>query len=55
MLKQEKCSKFVSTYHQCGIARLICPNYFKLKSKNGVSQKKKKKKNLRMVCLNLGQ
>ena len=38
MLKQEKCSKFVSTYHQCGIARLICPNYFKLKSKNGVSQ-----------------
>ena len=38
MLKKEKYSKFVSTYHYCGIARLICPNYFKLKSKNGVSQ-----------------
>ena len=38
MLKKEKLSKFVSTYHHCGIARLICPNYFKLKSNNGVSQ-----------------
>ena len=38
MLKKERCSKFVSTYHRCGIARLICPNYFKLKSNNGVSQ-----------------
>lgn len=42
MFKKEKCSKFVSTYQHCGIARLSCPNYFKLISKNDVSQSRKR-------------